>query len=728
MHTSLTIESYYAVAVAVTGLTSYGWFAIFVLMHAPARHTLPWALGVTAMALVSGYFLINVLVVENATDTRHLLDLYLFWLPFNPLAIGVWLLFCGRLHARSGAPPLPRRMAAILATASLLAAPLEYGPAQHHLLVQTVDGSLAPGPWYIAVGGYMIVAVIVSSALLAHARRAAARRLDAARLSIGLSALQKATWTVCAAVIVGEVSFVFLHHPDDSLSEILLLFSLRYISHAVVRGQIIVERPLPTTNSLTIWRYIVPASALVAVVSVGVLAFSPFLGVSVVIIAGLLVVLLSARDAEALARERRTRAEWRELLRTIWTQRDAGPNEDEAIPGTGRSEGEAILEHGITHLIASLDVTTAVVALDAPLPLSWNGARLFPGAASSLPVFRYPPRAVKRALVPVDIVGPTGWSVAIALGDDDQILGYVYVGDRRDRAALTERDIDLVVAFARSTTDHIRALTFIKRWADGEERLLAYARDRAALTVHEIANTLKPLCVTGTNELLDRADELCAEGRVDEARAAIAQAQAQTGIVLNRCLDLYKQFKNPLEYDDFEVWGVAVGTTQLAQQFGREFPHLDFTYDVAAFERPPVLPMQIGGVFLSVVREAVRNAVGHGGATRVHVVSTRYAHANILTWTIHDNGAGLTPEQIKNALNPTAPSGTYHGLDGLRRALETVLGGTFEISSTPGPPGMGMRTRVYCTVRLDNVAVNVPIRPPLAVHPFHADDDITSAM
>ena len=78
---------------------------------------------------------------------------------------------------------------------------------------------------------------------------------------------------------------------------------------------------------------------------------------------------------------------------------------------------------------------------------------------------------------------------------------------------------------------------------------------------------------------------------------------------------------------------------------------------------------------LCIVRELVANAVGHGGATSIHIAGE--VRAGSLCLSVRDNGRGFDVER-----RPGQKDGHF-GLDGIAERVERMEG-SFEISSTPG--------------------------------------------
>jgi signal transduction histidine kinase len=88
------------------------------------------------------------------------------------------------------------------------------------------------------------------------------------------------------------------------------------------------------------------------------------------------------------------------------------------------------------------------------------------------------------------------------------------------------------------------------------------------------------------------------------------------------------------------------------------------------------LPGESSAALASIAREAVSNALRHGGASRVSVVlAPDSGHVRL---TVRDDGSGFTPGQDASPTN-----GTGLGLRTMRERAE-LLGGRLEIQSAPG--------------------------------------------
>ncbi|MBI5101737.1 MAG: PAS domain-containing protein [Nitrospirae bacterium] len=81
------------------------------------------------------------------------------------------------------------------------------------------------------------------------------------------------------------------------------------------------------------------------------------------------------------------------------------------------------------------------------------------------------------------------------------------------------------------------------------------------------------------------------------------------------------------------------------------------------------LGKEISTAVFRIFQEALTNVARHAGATRVRV--TLAGKDNVLTFTVIDNGRGITPKQAQNPLSI--------GLTGIRERIH-FLGGTFSIS------------------------------------------------
>lgn len=105
------------------------------------------------------------------------------------------------------------------------------------------------------------------------------------------------------------------------------------------------------------------------------------------------------------------------------------------------------------------------------------------------------------------------------------------------------------------------------------------------------------------------------------------------------------------------------------------YPALRVELDVFVSD-PPGMQPETANELCQIMREAITNAVRHGGANRI-VVKT-LAGNSFLQIRIQDNGKGFDPATVKGCGDAGG-----HGLRNMRQRA-TLLGGTLEISGTPG--------------------------------------------
>jgi len=241
---------------------------------------------------------------------------------------------------------------------------------------------------------------------------------------------------------------------------------------------------------------------------------------------------------------------------------------------------------------------------------------------------------------PASLEPGSGWCFALRLGPLEEAGGWLVMGHTDSGQVVGAQDLQVLTALGNWVASHIRVLEFLRRRAAAEERLERIARLRVADNFHAIANRF---------------------GTSSELQCLLAQAWAQCGagapgeaaVLIDRCCARFSEFEQWYRWQNerYRRWGSSslYGTAYRIEALARGFAvaygdRLDFQAELAGdIDMPEPLPEHVSGLLESVVEEAVRNAVKHGGATRVRVRAERDRGAGMVQWDVLDNGRGIDP-------------------------------------------------------------------------------------
>jgi signal transduction histidine kinase len=243
--------------------------------------------------------------------------------------------------------------------------------------------------------------------------------------------------------------------------------------------------------------------------------------------------------------------------------------------------------------------------------------------------------------------------LGVPVKNGDDVLGIIFVANKRSGEEFTDRDEELLTLFAAHAAI---ALTNARLYERSRELSVLEERARLARELHDaVSQRLFSIRAhTRAAELLIVKDPARAAAEL----TAIAELGAQAHGELRAVIDGLA----PPELD-----GLAESLRRYAELAGRAH---GVTVRVTAADVPELAPRAQGAAF-RVAQEALHNALRHSGASEVSITLSRTRRRVILE--IADNGTGFDPELASAGL----------GLTSMRERAAAV-GGALRISSTPG--------------------------------------------
>lgn len=213
------------------------------------------------------------------------------------------------------------------------------------------------------------------------------------------------------------------------------------------------------------------------------------------------------------------------------------------------------------------------------------------------------------------------------------------------------------------TGDLLRTASYVVLLVGAAREIRDYWSARARVAVLEDRRRL-------ARELHDGVVQELAYIRI-EGSALTGDPRAKEGIVTacDRALDEARAAVDALGRSADEPLGVVLqrAARQVAERYGADLePDLDPTVPADPEHRHDLV---------RITREAVSNAIRHGGTPRV-VLRLRHDHDGRRRLSVIDEGNGFDPVEAQR-------TGTGYGLVGLR-ARAAAIGGSVEIRSEPG--------------------------------------------
>jgi signal transduction histidine kinase len=238
-----------------------------------------------------------------------------------------------------------------------------------------------------------------------------------------------------------------------------------------------------------------------------------------------------------------------------------------------------------------------------------------------------------------------------------EVLGNLYLTNKRDAPAFTEADLRLVEMFALHAGI---AITNARLHEDAARLAVLEERHRISQDLHDsIIQSLYAVALS----LEDLPDIFAEHG--DEGAARVDRA-------IDSIHDSIRDIRNfimGLRPELLAGADLAGGIHALGDEF-RLNTLIDLEVDLG--EHPPV-PAEVANHVLAISREALSNIARHSGATRA---SIELGHeAGMLRLVIGDNGTGFDPDQPR--------AGRQLGLRNLQ-ARARLLNGSLEIRSEIG--------------------------------------------
>ncbi|MEV4361541.1 GAF domain-containing sensor histidine kinase [Nonomuraea sp. NPDC004186] len=287
-----------------------------------------------------------------------------------------------------------------------------------------------------------------------------------------------------------------------------------------------------------------------------------------------------------------------------------------------------------------------------PLPRQHGmlGAMLREGSPVRLPDLRKDPRFEwwpKAHPVMKDFLG-------VPIRDGDQVLGIIFLANKRTPGGFTQADQELLTLFAAHAAI---ALTNARLYERGRELAMLEERNRVARELHDaVTQKLFSLRLTAqaASAMLDRAPE--------QAAAELERVQRLAGEALSELRAVIVELR-PAELDRH---GLAETLRKHVRLLDRLHPSL-VTFECV--ELPPVDPA-VEVAVLRVAQEALHNALRHAEAASV---SVRLAYADgRLVLIVRDDGNGFEQAESRGL-----------GLVSMRDRAESV-GGAMTVESAHG--------------------------------------------
>ncbi|MBB5776390.1 GAF domain-containing sensor histidine kinase [Nonomuraea jabiensis] len=287
-----------------------------------------------------------------------------------------------------------------------------------------------------------------------------------------------------------------------------------------------------------------------------------------------------------------------------------------------------------------------------PLPRQHGmlGAMLREGSPVRLPDLRKDPRFEwwpKAHPVMKDFLG-------VPIRDGDQVLGIIFLANKRTPGGFTQADQELLTLFAAHAAI---ALTNARLYERGRELAMLEERNRVARELHDaVTQKLFSLRLTAqaASAMLDRAPE--------KAAAELERVQRLAGEALSELRAVIVELR-PAELDRH---GLAETLRKHVRLLDRLHPAM-VTFECA--ELPPV-DSAVEVAVLRVAQEALHNVLRHAEATSV---SVRLAYEDgKLVLIVRDDGNGFEQAESRGL-----------GLVSMRDRAESV-GGVMTVESARG--------------------------------------------
>ncbi len=291
-----------------------------------------------------------------------------------------------------------------------------------------------------------------------------------------------------------------------------------------------------------------------------------------------------------------------------------------------------------------------------PLPRRHGllGVMLREGTAQRLADIRADPRFEGWPAAHPELVDFLG----VPIKDGEEILGAIYLANKRDGQGFTAEDERLLGILAAHAAI---ALTNARLYERSRELTIVSERARIARELHDAVNqklfSLR-LTAQAAAQLLDR-DPVQAREQLDRVRRLCAEAQEELRAVVD------------------ELRSPDLGEDGLAETLRKHVAVLDRAHAArVTFSATGVKPLSATkeDAVLRVAQEALHNALRH--ADPRHVAVSLSGADSGLVLEVSDDGAGFDPEAVRR-------SGRHLGLASMRERARAVRG-HLHLTSVPG--------------------------------------------
>ncbi|MEO3795620.1 GAF domain-containing sensor histidine kinase [Nonomuraea sp. B10E15] len=287
-----------------------------------------------------------------------------------------------------------------------------------------------------------------------------------------------------------------------------------------------------------------------------------------------------------------------------------------------------------------------------PLPRQHGmlGAMLRDGVSARLPDLREDPRFEwwpKAHPVMKDFLG-------VPIRDGDEVLGIIFLANKRTPGGFTQEDQDLLTLFAAHAAI---ALTNARLYERGRELAMLEERNRVAHELHDAV----------TQKLFSlRLTAQAAQAMLDKAPGKVAPELERVQRLAGEALTELRAVIVELRPAELDRHGLSETLRKHVRMLDRLHPSL-VVFECG--ELPPLDPA-VEVAALRVAQEALHNALRHSEASRV---SVRLAYEEgKLVLTVEDDGRGFEQADSRGL-----------GLASMRDRAESV-GGVMTVESAPG--------------------------------------------
>ena len=258
--------------------------------------------------------------------------------------------------------------------------------------------------------------------------------------------------------------------------------------------------------------------------------------------------------------------------------------------------------------------------------------------------------------------------IGMPIADRDEVLGIIFLANKRDRGGFTARDEELLSLFAAHAAI---ALTNARLYERSRELSAVQERTRLARDLHD-AVSQKLFSIRAKARaaaILVPRDPDRAAAEMENVAELSGEAHAELRAVIDGLLP-----------PDLHAHGLAESLRRYVTLAGRAHG-LPASF---AADPLPALPAETETEIYRVAQEALHNALRHSGARQVLVTLSRKPRRVVLE--VADDGRGFSPG---------APAAGQDGARGLglasMRDRAAAAGGTLTINSAPGK---GARVRL----------------------------------